>query len=297
MRSPGLIAASVVGALLALEGAALAQVELKNDGFVDGANVGFQQGFASGEMGASRFTPPMPGVLLQKVQFLFGGGTTTPQDIKLHVWDDAAETTDPGAELFSGDYTLVPADDQLQEIDITAEGVTVTGTFRVGIEFTHVGLPSIARDDDTTIAVDKNFIFAQGGLGWAPSADLGLTGDWVIRAIVEGEGGNGGSGPGSTSTTGSGPSGGGGFYYGECFGNDDCDVGTYCSVIGACTFDCRNDTDCDAGDRCNSLGRCVDAALPDDGCGLAPHGGSDVAWAMLVLAALAGAARRRNDGI
>ena len=54
--------------------------------------------------------------------------------------------------------------------------------------------------------------FAQG-VGWTPSADLGVTGDWVIRAFVDDGGtggGGGGGGSGSSSTASSSVSGAGG---------------------------------------------------------------------------------------
>ena len=47
---------------------------LKNDGFVDGQAVGFQGGFITGEIGASRFLPTGTGPWnLNRVQLLFGG--------------------------------------------------------------------------------------------------------------------------------------------------------------------------------------------------------------------------------
>src|SRR5262249_21341113 len=71
----------------------------------------------------------------------------------------------------------------LQEIDLVSSGVIVTGQFRVGIEFQHDGLPSVAKDVDGNIQATRNFIFAQG-IGWVQSNVLGLNGDCVIRAVV-----------------------------------------------------------------------------------------------------------------
>lgn len=192
--------------------AALAQEELKNDGFADGGTAGFQSGFVAGEMAASRFVSPAAGLTVVKVQLLFGGEMNgAKQQIKLHVWDDAALADEPGDELYSGIYELTAADDALQELDLTEGNFVVDGAFRVGVELLHDGLPSVARDSDGTISADKNFLFADG-LGWKQSADLGVTGDWILRAFVDepgfggsggagGTGGAGGSTPTTTSTT------------------------------------------------------------------------------------------------
>jgi hypothetical protein len=72
----------------------------------------------------------------------------------------------PGTQLYQGDDTLTGSDDAFSVIDLTASNVFVSGSFRVGIEFQHDGVPSIARDDDGTIRTTRNFIMAPGpGLG------------------------------------------------------------------------------------------------------------------------------------
>ncbi|MBK8259041.1 MAG: hypothetical protein IPK82_41075 [Polyangiaceae bacterium] len=217
---------------MSVSAVALADVELKNDGFVDGQQAGFQTGFVAKEMAASRFNPPESGVALLKIQVVFGGGIAgTKKDVTLHIWDDAALTDEPGAELFKGNFTLTAANTALQEMDISAQSVVVTGPFRVGLEFTHDGLPSIARDDDGNIQPDRNFISAQA-VGWKKAEDLGLTGDWILRAFVEGNGGSGGTGAtGGGSTTsgmsgGTGGSGGGGGGQGGQGGNGGTNSGS-----------------------------------------------------------------------
>ncbi len=158
-----------------------ADTTLQNDGFYAGAGVGFQGGFVTGEIGASRFTPP-GSVQLKQVLFLFGGagGSAT---ITLHIWDDSALRPISGVELYSNDYLLTPSDTDLQQIDLSGESIYVSGPFRVGIQFQQDGYPSIARDDDGTITSSLNYINASG-LGWYQSSLLGLTGDWIIRAVV-----------------------------------------------------------------------------------------------------------------
>lgn len=192
-RRPGARIASWLPILLLFlsRSAALAQETiLQNDGFVDGQPVGFQGGFVAGESGSVRLLPagPFP-MAVTRVQLLFGGASST-QTVTLRIWDDGAGTAAPGAELYSADYLLTGSDTVMQEIDLSGAGIQVGGAFRVGIEFQHSGVPSIARDGNG-ITPARNFIYAQG-LGWFDSATLGVTGDWIIRAGVQPVGGGGG---------------------------------------------------------------------------------------------------------
>ncbi len=188
-RVPVLLALALVA--LAAAGAGAQETILQNDGFVSGGAASFQSGFVAGEMAAVRLTPagPFP-VTVTRVQFLFGGvaGTRT---VTLHIWDDAAGTTAPGTELFAGDYELTASNTALQDVDLTGAGVQVSGPFRVGIEFQHDGLPSVARDVDG-IGAGRTFIEVQG-FGWADAALFGVTGDWVLRAGVQPVAGGGGT--------------------------------------------------------------------------------------------------------
>lgn len=275
------ISSLVVFGVLALATPAVAEVELKNDGFVTNQTAGFQAGFVSGEIGASRFIAPEAGRKLLEVQLLFGGQAGT-QTVTVKVWDDTADTNAPGAEIFSGDFQVTAANDALQAIDLSGMSVTVPQQFRVGIEFQHSGLPSIARDSDGTIDASKNYIFASGGLGWVRSQTLGLTGDWVIRAfvsdgvVVQPDGAVVPDGP-PAPDAGVGSS---------CNGNAECPLGQFCDN-NACTFDCREDEDCGAG-SCNSLGQCVGGAAADDsgGCCQSARGGGEVG--VLIFGAIFG---------
>jgi len=174
---------SLVLMLLLRPAAARAQeVILKNDGFTSGGSAVFENGFVTGEMGAARLVPagPFP-MTLTKVQFLFGGAIDTPM-VTLHIWDDSAGTDTPGTELFTDDYVLTASDTALQEIDLTAAGISVSGPFRVGIEFLQDAPPSLARDNDGTINAPRNFIYTLGS--WYRSNLFGVSGDWIIRAGV-----------------------------------------------------------------------------------------------------------------
>jgi len=183
-RLPSFPVAALAAALLLITPLVAAQeVILQNDSFTSGA-VGFQAGFATGDIGAVRLVPPGPFPMpLTKVQFLFGGDPGTGAEaITLHIWDDSAGTLTPGAELFSKDYFPSSSNTALQEIDLSAEGISITGPIRVGLEFLQDGLPCIARDNDGTITASRNFIYSGGT--WVHSSDFFVAGDWIIRAVV-----------------------------------------------------------------------------------------------------------------
>ena len=279
-------------ASLACIGATAAERELKNDGFVDGQAVGFQSGFSVGEIGASRFIAPGGPTQLLKVRLLVGPAAVE-RTITLRVYDDTAGTPNPGAVIFDGDFELTGSANVMHQLDISGMSVFVPAQFRVGIESDQPGDPHIARDDDGTIAPNLNYI-KETSLGWLTSQTLGLTGDWIIRAVVADASGS--PDAGVTPDASVGPDAGGGE---ACDGNGDCAVGEYCDLeVHACTFDCRMDDDCGGAMACNSLGQCI-AADGDGAAGCCSTGGGDGAVGALVLAGLVGAAvarRRRRRG-
>ena len=236
----------ILGCALLVASEARADVELKNDGFVSGAQATFQTGCAVGEAGAVRFVAPGAGRRLVRLQLLFGGATTM-QDLTIKVFDDSAGTDAPGAELFMSDFSLTGADNAMQELDLTAGNIYVPAQFRVALHFQHAGAPAIANDVDGNIAADKNFIFAGT---WKKSSALGLTGDWVIRAFVS-DAPQPDAGPGAGTF---------------CDTNAECGSRRYCDVPHhACTFDCQDNTDCNGG-QCNDLGQCEGGGKDDGGC-------------------------------
>ena len=150
----------LVGVLLLGAKVAAQTEELRNDGFETGQPVGFQDGFVQHEIGAVRLVPTLScPCRVENVSLLFGGaGSTLP--VLLHIWDDAAGNAQPGTPLYEDSFQLTGVSNALQVIDPSPTDVIVNGPFRVGIEFTHAGLPSIARDGDGDIDADSNFIRA-----------------------------------------------------------------------------------------------------------------------------------------
>jgi len=283
----------ILACLCVASSTATAQVELKNDGFLAGGQVAFQSGFCANEAGASRFVAPEAGRQLLKVRFLFGS-TAETKPVTITVWDDTAGTDAPGMELYSGAYQVTGSANGIVESDMSAQNIILPAQFRVGVILEHAGLPSIARDDDGTLAASKNFILADsscnagGPYTWFRSQTLGLTGDWVIRPEISA----GISGPSDAGVTDGGtdaPARSGD----PCTGNAQCPVGQHCDLDQqACTFECRGNADCGDG-TCNSLGLCIAAAGDGGGCGCRARNDGAVAgfWILLGLGFVA---RRRN---
>ena len=265
----------IIGCALLVASTARADVELKNDGFVSGGQATFQTGFVVGEAGAVRFVAPAAGRQLKKIQLLFGGATTM-QNLTIKVFDDTAGQDTPGAELFMSDFALTGADNAMQELDLTSANLYVPQQFRVALYFQHAGAPTIASDGDSTIAADKNYIFAGT---WKRSSALGLTGDWVIRAFVSDAGTAPDAGPGTGTF---------------CDTNADCTGRRYCDVDHhACIFDCQDNTDCPNGGQCSAIGQCEGGGSGGDG-GCQTTNGT-LGGLLLAMAGLLVALRRRRS--
>ena len=183
--SARILTATLLAATLSQSALAIEET-LQNDGFVDGAPVNFQAGFIAGEIAAARFEPQIPcPCVVTSIELLFGGATGT-RDMGILVWDDAVGADFPGTLLFTGDVTLTGSNFFLQQIDLTLSTIVVEGPFRVGLEFGHNGLPSVATDLDGTIDAGANFILADVGvLFWFQSTLLGVSGDFIIRATID----------------------------------------------------------------------------------------------------------------
>ncbi len=290
--------------LLGLLGSSSAHAEiLQLDSFQTGNAAGFQAGFIVGEAGAVRLKTNDSGDWqLTRVLLLFGGATTQ-ETVTLNVYA-GSQTASPGALLFSGDFQVTGSNENMSELNLSAENLIVSGNFRVSIAFQHAGLPSIARDDDGTIATALNFMDASG-VGWINSNLAGLTGDWIIRADVTKLGGGASdAGPisdASTSTPDSGtdanssanPDAGSS---GEsCSLHSDCERGAHCGDQSVCTVECRADIDCSSDNVCDTtLGRC-DPPKSSGGCSSSGSGSpSSSSIALLSLLCLLGLGRRRR---
>jgi MYXO-CTERM domain-containing protein len=179
----------LLASIALLSPAAAQAVEYRLDGFEDGAVAGFQAGFVSGEMGAVCFHEPddrYP-VRIQKIRFLFGDneGNEDTRFINVKIFSSGGDGVAPSGLLLDlQDVEAISSVRGFNELDVSGEGISVSGPWCVGIEFTHDGPPSIARDDDGTFDAGNNWILASdlsGGYDWYTASTLLVQGDWIIR--------------------------------------------------------------------------------------------------------------------
>lgn len=197
---------------------------LQNDGWTDGAKAAFQGGFVSGECWGSIYVPSSGDYpfSLQKVRMLVGGSSAS-QVFTIAFYNLPAETfsgTYLGAEgvYIAGSSSawneLTVAELKLDMPDITSGNVGVSVCFEE-----HSGYPAISRDVDGTINNSRNYIYSSGT--WLPSYLYGLSGDWIMRLCIDGDGvsdegcsdigtGDGGATDGGATDGGSGDGGDGG---------------------------------------------------------------------------------------
>ncbi|MFC1611259.1 MYXO-CTERM sorting domain-containing protein [Myxococcota bacterium] len=254
-----------------------ATVTLQNDGWTSGGEVFCQGGFVTGEEAAVTLGPVVGTFTVESVEFVFCGATTE-QTVTLKIYEDTG-ASDPGTLLYTNDYQVTGSDEALHQIDLSAQDVRVTGggSIRVSLLFSHSGVPSVSRDDDG-ISNARNWIKSQG-VGWVQSWTLGLTGDWVIRAVVVT--------PDHDSNTTGDSDGAGDASDGSCTTHDDCGGGQLCED-GRCVIICSVNEDCRGGEVCENS-RCV---AIEEGCDCAMGSGPGVAVAF--IAGLASIGRRRR---
>jgi MYXO-CTERM domain-containing protein len=284
LARPLLLAALVAVASAALAaGAAPAHAEspssvvIRNDSHIGGAAV-FPTGFAAGDIIAARLDLGSDFGELEGLELLFGGpGTFGLHPVTIKIWDDTAETLEPGFELFHMDTTLL-ASETVQSIQLFT-GTFLPRTFRVGIILHESTPPMLAQDNDGANNSDLNLM--KRGTGWQRAQLGGVTGDFILRARVR----LFGPGPGPDPDPGPGPG-------GICSGGLPCPAGQFCEPeTRSCTFECVTEDDC-GGAFCNRFGQCVG----EGGCCQTGGGGGGGRYAAigLGLGVLALLLRRRR---
>lgn len=159
--------------------------DFKNDNYTAGGSAKYQLGFEKNEIAASTFGPLVNPFTVQNVSFLFGGNTES-RDIILHIYEDNGTST-PGATVYSKTYTVVGSD-QLQSLDLSAENIRFEkGSFRVGIQMTQAGAPSLATDDVGSVATNKNWVKVNAFGTWKANVTMSINGNWIIRSSVKEE--------------------------------------------------------------------------------------------------------------
>lgn len=200
VRALGLLAA---GSMVGLSPAAYAdEVEVRIDGLDEGENATICPCFVAGEEAAVWLTSPCDGsiVAIQIFWRSFLGGAQPSVEDSIRVYNGGT-FPNPGSlkdellapALLDGGLNEFRYQDENQTIPINIP-VTAGEEFVVALRFfndSDTFNPSILFDDDG-ITPGKNAIRASG-IGWRSSESLGVGGDWIIRVIVDCQGGQIGS--------------------------------------------------------------------------------------------------------
>jgi len=160
---------------------------LANDSFAGIGDLVCVQGFAVEEIGAARFTAD-PGdypFTIQRIQILLCPDGPAA-DLVLKVWQDDGSSLAPGTLMWEELVTFTPSTTFLNEVDLSLDNLVIdSGSVRVGIEYFFGGSPpGIARDIDG-ITPQANFIYAIPPGSWFFSDQLGVTGDWILRVVID----------------------------------------------------------------------------------------------------------------
>ncbi|MCB9778645.1 MAG: hypothetical protein H6742_08800 [Alphaproteobacteria bacterium] len=216
-------ASLILAALVAAPSAQAGSRWLQNDGFDDGDLAGFQGGFVQYECWGSIYQPTSTEYpfTVEKVRLLVGG-TSSKEIFSVHFYQSDTATFSGATYLGGEGVAIVGSDSAFSDINVAELEL---GTISVDSGFlgisvcleAHSGYPAIARDNDGMSNATRNWIYADAGTGWKwwQSNIFGLTGDWIMRACIQGAGvgpdedctGDGGGGDGGTGDGGTGDGG------------------------------------------------------------------------------------------
>jgi uncharacterized repeat protein (TIGR01451 family) len=186
-----------LGFLLAVSQATTAnEVTVKNDSLSDFGKAVIVQGFIAGEMAGSWLTSPCDGNLVAVQIFWRSASGTEPFVIgnSINIYRSGVFPA-PGVLALSVGGPVMN-DNALNEFRYQDENNTLpisvpvasNETVVVAFEFSEAQQPadpSVVRDTDG-IQPNRNAIYGDIGLGpdWYSAFDLGIHGDWVIRAVI-----------------------------------------------------------------------------------------------------------------
>jgi len=185
----------LIALMLSVVGSALAEERtVQNDSWVPG-QTNVVGGFVAGEKAAAWLTSPCAGSIVA-VQILWLSRDPSPDSIEREIsinlggtfpTPGTVHTTLEGPVMVAGFINEFRFQDDNQTIPINVP-VTAGQQFQVIFTFDTApdvigGGPSIVRDNDGC-QPQRNGLFAIPG-GWFSSCQLGLQGDWVIRAVID----------------------------------------------------------------------------------------------------------------
>ncbi len=164
------------------------QVVLQNDSVTDFGNATIQAGFVGGEAASAWLTSSCAGSMVA-VQILWLSTTGTGPDILEDsiVINNAGAFPNPGTQLALISGPLL-SDGFFNEFALSVPVTVQLGsTYVVSLVFDDASPPtgpSVVTDTNGCQS-GKNGIFAIPPAAWFSSCDLGVTGDFAIRAVVD----------------------------------------------------------------------------------------------------------------
>ncbi|MEO5559571.1 MAG: hypothetical protein ABIO49_07120 [Dokdonella sp.] len=188
-----------LGLVLAFAASAGAnEVTVKNDSLVNNSSGNIQAGFAPGEKAASWLTSPCDGNIVAAQIFwrsLFGGATVSPEDsidiYRAGTFPTAGTLAQDilGPQLNDGVINEFRYLDENNTIPL-AVPVTQNETFVLALTFSDAPDPTQGPSvvsDSGGIQANRNSIYAlvNSTYSWYSNTTLGVTGDWVIRAVID----------------------------------------------------------------------------------------------------------------
>lgn len=163
---------------------------LQNDMWRDGGQTAVQEGFVAGECWASTYVPEASDYpfRVRGLQALISGdmdGASAAFEVSVWSVDDQLRPeTQLGsalAEFTASSDAFNGAEFDLLKID---DIILDEGSFAISMCLAdHDGFPAIATDVGQQLLGDRNWLFSGGA--WTPSGDFGLTGNWIMRALIE----------------------------------------------------------------------------------------------------------------
>jgi len=176
-----------------------AEVTVQNDSLTDNSSGTIQAGFVAGEKAAAWLTSPCDGNIVAAQIFWRSLTGTAQQSI-----EDSIDIYRSGTFPTPGDLAQeiggpVLNDGVINEFRYLDENNTIplsvpvqqNETFVLALTFAEAPDPTQGPsvvDDDDGIVPNHNAIYASlggGQFGWFSNSTLGVTGDWVIRAVVD----------------------------------------------------------------------------------------------------------------
>jgi len=180
-------AVALVLATLPWASAVAVEKTLQNDSFTGVGDLVCIPGFAVEEIGAARFTaePSDYPFTVERVQVLLCPDGP-PVDLVVKIWNDDGAAVAPGTLLWEEIVNFTPSTAFLNEVDLSLDDISISsGSVRVGIEFFFFGSPpGLARDLDG-ITPAMNFVYAIPPGSWYFAEQLGVSGDWILRVVID----------------------------------------------------------------------------------------------------------------